>query len=624
MPAPLISSSFLRREFSTLVGTALALRRRGMKVQTSGQVERKDYVGTLKPLIRPDSNLTTSRDSSGSSGVYSWWRHFLLDCGYPPDAALSSPILPGNFNNNLWREWERHIRHSIARVGPVEFISQVESGTRIVELLDKLHPLDGEEKARRLLQPKCRASKEAGPLQPATRGRASRPSPSDGEALRSPRGEDPIGATLHEDVNPLADDDYNPTFDGTPSPDVADLPRASPTEQGYTSANIIADEGMGCPDVTIPIVEGSAVLQAIHDLLTSGPDTGLPDCSDFNFVEFDERAWPQVLHSAMAISSTTELPNASPPEEGEIPRRTSGESSDIVRLIAELMEASPAAVSPPSSAGVAGAETTSCDAAIASSLPGTSEPLPGGSTDASAGERLRLSETPSLGTSTGEAGEKARPEQGSKDTLTPSGVQAVGSDPLQPSSSEAFFEEPNAFPDHGISWPSTPQGAKMSEVGGMLESLLRPTRAAMEAGSPLSIEVVRDFLQRSTLAYHLMGCPRDPWMAAVASLWGEVRQLYQEAALAANRLKIQELTKEIASLEQETKAFCLQKGDLDRRAETLMAGRAHSIDEIAALRRTIKDASKGLAECEVALTVFDRGVTEVETERADLERGHLD
>ncbi|MQL73145.1 hypothetical protein Taro_005499 [Colocasia esculenta] len=246
---------------------------------------------------------------------------------------------------------------------------------------------------------KRRASREAGPLQPAARGRASRPSPSDGEALRSPRGEDPARATPHEDAIPLADDDYNPTFDGTPSLDVADLPRASPTEQGHALAIIMAGEGVGCPDVTVPIVDGSAVLQAIHNLLTSGLETGLPDCSDLTFVESDERAWPQVLHSAMVISSTTELPTASPPEEGEIPRRTSGESSDTVRLIAELMETSPTAASPPT-AGVAGAETTSCDAAVASSLPGTSEPLPGGSLDASARECLHLPEPLSLGTTT--------------------------------------------------------------------------------------------------------------------------------------------------------------------------------------------------------------------------------
>ncbi|MQL95037.1 hypothetical protein Taro_027689, partial [Colocasia esculenta] len=439
VPVAQISSSFLHREFPTLTGTALDLKRRNSRVQTFGQVDRKACVGALKPLVRPDSSLTTSNGSSALSSVYSWWRHFLLDCGYPAYAALSSPILPGSFNNDLWREWERHIRHLIARVGPVEFISQVESGTRLLDFwgtvvgagnVVKIPPekvvlpptfspapsasfitLTVKQKQNASYNQKRRVSKEVGPLQPVTRGRASRPSPSDGAALRSPRSADLAGATPTpcDDANPLADDDYNPTFDGTPSSDAADLTWASLAEQGranirlsraisqfyycclgsnnflpfvffslsgHAPASIIAGEGAGCPDVPVAAGEGSPSLQAVHDLLTSGPETGLPGYSDFNFIESDERAWPHVLHSVMAISSTVELPTASPPEEGEIPRRTNGESDDTVCLIMELMEASPAAASPPSVAGVVGAEMTSRDAVAASSLPGAREPLP--------------------------------------------------------------------------------------------------------------------------------------------------------------------------------------------------------------------------------------------------------
>ncbi|MQM03479.1 hypothetical protein Taro_036257 [Colocasia esculenta] len=52
VPAVLISSSFLCQEFPALAGTALALRRRNMKGQTSAQTERNAYVGALKPLAR--------------------------------------------------------------------------------------------------------------------------------------------------------------------------------------------------------------------------------------------------------------------------------------------------------------------------------------------------------------------------------------------------------------------------------------------------------------------------------------------------------------------------------------------------------------------------------------------
>ncbi|MQM03473.1 hypothetical protein Taro_036258, partial [Colocasia esculenta] len=109
----------------------------------------------------------------------------------------------------------------------------------------------------------------------------------------------------------------------------------------------------------------------------------------------------------VAISSTAELPSTSLPEEGEIPRRT-----NTVRLIAELMAVSPAIASPPSTTVVAGTETTSCDAAVISPLPVVGEPLPGESADALAEERSRLPETPSLETTTEEAGETACPEEG--------------------------------------------------------------------------------------------------------------------------------------------------------------------------------------------------------------------
>ncbi|MQL88800.1 hypothetical protein Taro_021356 [Colocasia esculenta] len=435
IPGAILSVLFYSQlRFPTLAGTALALRRRGTKGQTSGQAERHAYIGALKPLVRLDSSLMTSGGSSASPSVYTWWRHFLLDYGYPPDAALSSPILPGSFNNALWREWERHIRHSIARVGLIEFVSQIESGTRLLDFWSvvvgagnvvkippekvvlpptfspapsgKTPPTIGSAAPARRLVP-CSRLPAGGPLGHLLRM---------GKLYTPPEVRIRLGPHPMRIRSPWLTTTTIPLSMGR-HPDVADLPRASPTEQGHASANIMAGEGAGCPDVTVPVVDGSAALQTIHDLLTSGPETGLPDCSDFNFVESDERVWPQVLHSAMAISSTAELPAASPPEKGEIPRRTSGETN------AELIEASPADASPPSTAGVAGAETTSHDAVVASSLPGTSEPLPGGSADGSAGECLHLPETSSLGTTTGDASETACPAEGQRSTPTSLGVR---------------------------------------------------------------------------------------------------------------------------------------------------------------------------------------------------------
>ncbi|MQM01291.1 hypothetical protein Taro_034041 [Colocasia esculenta] len=216
----------------------------------------------------------------------------------------------------------------------------------------------------------------------------------------------------------------------------------------------------------------------------------------------------------------------------------------------------------------------------------------------------------------------ANPEDPSEATAAPG--DAADGDSLQPTSGEILPGECSTFPGHDVSWPDAPQGGQVPGAEGALEFLMRSARAAMQTSNPPSIEVVRDVLQRNTLAYHLMGCSRDPWMATVDSLWGEVRRLHQEAASAAHRLRIQELTEEIASLEQKTEASRLQKSDLHKRTETLRACRDRSGDEVAALRRTIEDASKRLAECELAFTVFDRGVIEAEAEMADLERGRSD
>ncbi|MQL78998.1 hypothetical protein Taro_011422 [Colocasia esculenta] len=354
VPIPQITSDFIRREFPALVGRVQALSRRKARAQASGTAERKAYVGALKPLVHPESSLTTSRDGGGPSIVYSWWRHFLLDCGYPPDAALSDPILPGRFNNNLWREWERHIWHSIARVGPIEFISQVESGTTLLDfwsavvdagdvvkippekvvLLPTFSPAPGtsfitltaKQKQNASYNRKRRASKGAGPLQLATRGRPSRPSPLVGAASRALGREDSAGAMPRDDVNLPADDDYNPTFDGTPSPNVAGLPQASPTEKGYASAGIIAGEGVEHPDATTSVTEGSTSLQAIHALLTSGPEMGLPGFSDFAFGMPEGEIWLQVLHSAMTVSSTAVLPTAPTLERASSPEEQMGKA----------------------------------------------------------------------------------------------------------------------------------------------------------------------------------------------------------------------------------------------------------------------------------------------------------
>ncbi|MQL89284.1 hypothetical protein Taro_021863 [Colocasia esculenta] len=539
-PISTIAPDFLQKEFSEIAGTVATVGRRRARAQAAGSADCKAYVGALDPLVRPESSLATSRDSGEPPLVYFWWRHFLLDCGYPVDAALSSPILP-----DLSRDWERHIRHSIARVGPRKFISWIESGTILQHFWDAIAEAGKAVKVsfdRVVLPPtfsqapcesfilltempkrdashgrKRRASREAGPSQPAARGRTPDPSSSAGVATSTPGGGDVAEDTPRDNVVPQVDDDYNPTFDGTSSPDGAGTSQASPTGPGYIPADAIAAEGVEHPAAIAPVVGGTPSLQAIHDLLMSGSESELPGFSDFAPSILEGGGWQRALHSAMAVTSAAVLPTASPPEEGEVARGAAGDGDDGAEIAAEMMEAGPPEAIPPPTVAVGGAEDAPRRIAPALFLPGASELPPGGKSDALVEGRSPVAVGESVGA--------VPATEGGDDASFPPDTQAIGNSLLPPSSSEVSLEGPDAFPRHDILWPDVPQEGLVRGVEGMLSLFMTSARAVMEESSPPSVEAVRGVLRRSTLAYHLMGCPRDPWMAAVDALWGEVRVL---------------------------------------------------------------------------------------------------
>ncbi|MQL99028.1 hypothetical protein Taro_031747 [Colocasia esculenta] len=326
--------------------------------------------GALKPLSRPESSLAASRVRGEPPLVYFWWRHFLLDCDYTIDAALTSPIL-----SSVTRVWERHLQQSIIRVGPREFISWIESGTTLRHFRDAIAEAGKAVKvpfdrvvlrptfsvAPRVLLPekdlprrdtpsarKKRASEEAGPSQPAARGRTPEPSsPAVAGASTSGVGELAEG-TPREDVAPQGDEDYNPTFDGTPSPEGADLPPVASTKTGYIPVEAAAAEGVERQAGVVPVGDAASSLQAIHDLLLSGSEAELPGFSDFAPGILEGAGWQQPLHSAMAVTSAAVLPTASPPEEGEVARGIAGDADDGAEMAAEMMGSSPpGAVLPP-------------------------------------------------------------------------------------------------------------------------------------------------------------------------------------------------------------------------------------------------------------------------------------
>ncbi|MQL79920.1 hypothetical protein Taro_012371, partial [Colocasia esculenta] len=126
-----IASKFLRREFPELVGKVSTVGRHRAREQAADPTDRKTRAGALEPLVRPKGSSATPRGGEEPPLVYFWWRHFLLDCGYQVDTALSAFIPP-----DVSRAWERHLCHSIARVGPREFISWIECGTTLQHFWD--------------------------------------------------------------------------------------------------------------------------------------------------------------------------------------------------------------------------------------------------------------------------------------------------------------------------------------------------------------------------------------------------------------------------------------------------------------------------------------------------------
>ncbi|MQM17205.1 hypothetical protein Taro_050171 [Colocasia esculenta] len=172
------------------------------------------------------------------------------------------------------------------------------------------------------------------------------------------------------------------------------------------------------------------------------------------------------------------------------------------------------------------------------------------------------------------------------------------------------------FPSHDVFWPSEPQSIQMTDNGGVLETLMGLAWSAMEESSPPCLERVRGFLYRNTLAYHLMGYPRDPWMAAVDAVWDEVKQRCQKTT----RLKIQELSAEIALAEQRFEALRSQRGGVLGRVETLRAGCAQCHADIIGIQRTIEEASKRLADRQAAYRALTEGAAEAEAAATALEQ----
>ncbi|MQM17919.1 hypothetical protein Taro_050901, partial [Colocasia esculenta] len=504
--------------------------------------------------------------------------------------------------HDVSRAWERHLCHSIARVSPREFISWIENGTTLQHFWDAIteagkvvkvsfdqvvlpppfsqaptefYSSGGTAEARHFTQSEATCKQGSRLLVAGCSGgdpRAFR------FALQTPGSEEVAGETLREDLTPPFEDNYNPTFDGTPSPDMTGLPQVSPSEPGYVPMEASAGGGTAHRAVLTPS------LQEIHSLLVSGPGGELPSFSDFAPGLLEGGTLPRALHCAMTVTSPAVLPVRSPLEEGEVLERTVGEddgtdfcpSVDFLLLItlgfagtkgnipldtcgaeivAEMMEMGPlVAVFPP----------------VATQARG--EDAPFGAMTAP------LLSVP-------------------RESLT-----AAGGNAPPPPFAAASPVEFAPFPSHGVLWPSEPQSIQMADKGGILETLMGLARSAMEESSPPCLERVRGFLHRNTRAYHLMGVP-------TRSLDGCRRRCLGrgEAAMPGGDPP---QDPGALSREQRFEALRSQRGGVLSRVETLRAGCAQCHADIIGIQRTIEEASKRLADRQAAYQALTKGAAE--------------
>lgn len=122
LPPLRLESSFLRAHFSTFGSTLKNIQAAWKSEHGDVAVDKNPYLGAIEPLPRP----TEVHAGSEKITVYSWWDHFLADCGLSKNSPPSSEICPGNFCNSAWEIWQRHLINAIGRAGPLECISLIE------------------------------------------------------------------------------------------------------------------------------------------------------------------------------------------------------------------------------------------------------------------------------------------------------------------------------------------------------------------------------------------------------------------------------------------------------------------------------------------------------------------
>ncbi|MQL92947.1 hypothetical protein Taro_025581 [Colocasia esculenta] len=201
-----------------------------------------------------------------------------------------------------------------------------------------------------------------------------------------------------------------------------------------------------------------------------------------------------------------------------------------------------------------------------------------------------------------------------RDTSCPSGLAQEGvhsahtvSQEIAPSNmaeEKAVFIQRFSLPPHGIVWPDDTQTGSARGLDFMAESFIRSIHSIIEAEFPPLIDEVRDRMKTSTKVYHLMGLPRDPWMASIDSPWAEVQDLHAKSAWESVGLQICQLGGDISALENQLADAHTREAAIETRQAELDSSSTAFMEEVSLLEQAIERASARLAELRPVLAVM--------------------
>ncbi|MQM22669.1 hypothetical protein Taro_055725 [Colocasia esculenta] len=458
-----------------------------------------------------------------------------------------------------------------------------------------------------------------------------------------------FGVQNDEGFGDMETDDYHPVRDGAPSSNEESTPAADDPGRGDVEATIGVNETpVGSDDQDDLFLYGedmSASFQELHDLLEREEDPGLPECQEGTATGVHDTDWTEILQNASAeISGFPTL------EEGELPRKVMlGENGSALTgadpIYPGERPVSEGRMDPPCDRpGGELAEATAQDPSLISTSSQGQEivegAIIGGDNDAIAliplegtivedvplayRVVLRLP-TPGAGIDVEISGATCSAADqvdgqviigavSTRDTSCPSGLAQAGvhsahtvSQDIAPSvmaEEKAIFIQRFSLPPHGIVWPDDTQTGSARGLDFMAESFIRSIRSIIEAEFPPPIGEVRDRMKTSTKAYHLMGLPRDPWMASIDSLWAEVQDLHAKSAWESVGLQIYQLGGDIAALENQLADAHMREAAIGTRQAELDSSSTAFMEEVSLLEQAIERASARLAELRPVLAVM--------------------